>query len=345
MIRVLVLCVICVVLSSMLAGCGGDRPVLCVYTWADYIKPELIQRFEKQHGCRLVLDFFDSNEVMFAKLKAGASGYDLIFPSSYMVNVMWQQGMIQPIDPAMIPNLRHVDRSYLRFTMDQEMHHSVPYMLSNSGIGFLKSRVMDFQPTWAMFDAGAYAGRVTLLNDMRETIGAALKWLGYSLNSTDPEEIAQARDAVIRWKKNIAKFESEQYKNGLVSAEFLMVHGYNGDVMQVMEENDDIAYAIPVEGTSIASDDMVIPKDARNPALAHAFVNFLHDPEVAAENTAFVAFLCPNSGCYELLDPEILEDPAVFVPADLLQKCEVIRDLGEDNALYVAAWDAIKAAG
>ncbi|MBN1423156.1 spermidine/putrescine ABC transporter substrate-binding protein [Candidatus Fermentibacteria bacterium] len=344
MIRACALSTFGMLLAGVLAGCGSDRPILHVYTWADYIKPELIQRFEREHECRVVLDFFDSNEVMFAKLKAGASGYDLIFPSSYMVHVMWEQGMIRPVEAARIPNLRQIDRSYLRFTMDPEMHHSVPYMLSNSGIGYLKSRVVDFQPSWAMFDLPAYSGRMTLLNDMRETMGAALKWLSYSLNTTDPEEIAQARDVVIRWKKNIAKFESEQYKNGLVSAEFLLVHGYNGDILQVIEENDDIAYSIPVEGTSIASDDMVIPKDARNPDLAHAFMNFLHDPEVAAENTEFVAFLCPNMGSYERLDRQILEDPAVFLQPDLLEKCEVIKDLGEDNSLYVAAWDAIKAA-
>ncbi|MCU0612041.1 MAG: spermidine/putrescine ABC transporter substrate-binding protein, partial [Candidatus Eisenbacteria bacterium] len=327
-----------------LAGCGGGTPTLHIYTWADYIKPELIQRFEREHKCRLVLDFFDSNEVMFAKLKAGATGYDVIFPSSYMVQVMWQQGMIQPLDAGKIPNSRHVDRSYLRFTMDPEMHHSVPYMFSNSGIGYLRSRIPHFEPTWAMFDSTAYAGRITLLNDMRETIGAGLKYLGYSLNTTNEEEIAQARDVVIGWKKNIAKFESEQYKNGLVSAEFLMVHGYNGDVMQVMEESDDIAYAIPREGTSIASDDMVLPKDAKNVELAHAFINFLHDPGVAAENTAFVAFLCPNTGSYEKLDPETREDPTVFLPPEVLEKCEVIRDLGVSNEVYVAAWDAIKAA-
>jgi len=328
----------------VLAGCNGGPPTLHVYTWADYIKPELIQRFEKEHNCRLVLDFFDSNEVMFAKLKAGAAGYDIIFPSSYMVQVMWQQGMIQPIDQSKIPNLQYVDRTYLRFTMDPEMHHSVPYMLSNSGIGYLKSRVAGFEPTWAMFDSTAYAGRMTLLNDMREVIGAGLKYLGYSLNTTNPEEIAQARDVVIGWKKHIAKFESEQYKNGLLSAEFLLVHGYNGDVMQVMEENEDIAYAIPREGTSVASDDMVIPKDAKNVGLAHSFINFIHDPKVAAENTAFVAFLCPNTASYASLDPEVLEDPAVFLPPDVLARCEVIRDLGADNDLYIAAWDAIKAA-
>ncbi len=331
-------------LVQILLACGGGKPTLHVYTWADYVKPELIRRFEREHRCRVVLDFFDSNEVMFAKLKAGATGYDVIFPSSYMVEVMWRQGMLQPIDHEKLPNLRYIDPTYLRLTMDPDMHHSVPYMLSNSGTGYRKSRVRAFEPTWAMFDSSLYAGRMTLLNDMRETIGAALKFLGYSLNTTNPEEIAQARDVVIRWKKNIAKFESEQYKNGLVSAEFVLVHGYNGDIMQVMAENEDIAFVIPREGTSIASDDMVIPRDAKNVDLAYAFINFLHDPQVAAENTSFVSFLCPNTGSYPLLSPSVRENPAIFPPTEVWEKCEVIRDLGPMNQLYVAAWDAIKAA-
>ncbi|MBU0676687.1 MAG: spermidine/putrescine ABC transporter substrate-binding protein [Verrucomicrobia bacterium] len=328
----------------MLAGCGEKKPVLHVYNWSDYIKPELVQRFEQESGCRVMMDYYDSNEAMYAKLKAGASGYDLLFPSSYMVNIMDEQGMLQPIDKAKIPNIANIDRKYLKFTMDPEMNHSVPYMISNSGIGYLGERVPDFEPTWAMFDREEYRGRMTLLNDMRETVGAALKLLGYSLNTTDEAQLAEARDVVIRWKKNIAKFESDQYKNGLVSAEFVLCHGYNGDVYQTMEENEDIGYDIPREGTSIASDDMAIPANATQVDLAHAFINFIHDPEVAAENTEYVYFLCPNTASYELLSDEIKEDPAIFMPDELIEKSEVILDLGEENAKYIKVWDEIKAA-
>jgi spermidine/putrescine transport system substrate-binding protein len=334
-----------VVLIAFACGCGRARvPVLHVYIWSDYIKQDLVQRFEKDHRCKVVMDFYDSNEAMYAKIKAGAGGYDMVFPSSYMVSIMNQQGMLQPIDHTKAPNLRHIDPAYLKFTMDPAMQHSVPYMVGNTGIGYLKSRVPGMRASWGIFDDAGYAGRMTLLNDMRETVGAALKYLGFSLNTTNDTELAQARDVVIRWKKNIAKFESDQYKNGLASAEFLVCHGYNGDVMQVMEENKDIVYVVPEEGTSVASDDMVIMAGAREPDLAHAFINFLHDPEVAAENTEFVCYLCPNTASYQSLGPEILEDPSIMPPKELLDKCEVVRDLGEDNAKYTLVWDQIKSA-
>ena len=332
------------VLAVLLTGCGGGRPVLHIYNWADYIDEDLLRRFEAEQGCRVVMDTFDSNEAMYAKLKAGATGYDLIFPSSYMVNIMHEQGMLQPVQHDKIPNLKHLDRAYLKFTMDPELHHSVPYMISNTGLGYLASRVNVFEPTWAMLERSDLAGRITLLNDMRETIGAALKYLGHGINSTNEAEIAEAADVVIGWKKNIAKFDSEQYKNGLASAEFLVVHGYSGDILQAMEENEDVAYVVPEEGTSIASDDMVIPKDAKNAELAHAFINFIHEPEVAAQNMEFVWYLCPNTAAYELLNEEMREDPAMFLPADVVAKSEVILDLGEQNALYSRAWDRVKAA-
>jgi spermidine/putrescine transport system substrate-binding protein len=179
---------------------------------------------------------------------------------------------------------------------------------------------------------------------MRETIGAALKSLGYSLNSTDEGQLAQARDVVIRWKRNAAKFENEQYKSGVASGEFLLVHGYSGDILQVERENDDVAFLIPEEGTSIACDELVIPKAAREVALAHAWINFLHDPDVAAENTRFLSYLCPNRAAYEKLGDEIRKNPAIFLDPKIRARSEVVRDLGPDNAKYVRVWDAIKAA-
>ena len=326
-----------------LAGCGRkERPVLHVYTWADYVKPELVQRFEKEHGCQVVIDTFDSNEAMYAKLKAGATGYDLLFPSSYMVKLLHDQGMIQDLDRGKLPNLAHVDPDYLEVALDPQMRHSVPYMLTYTGIAYLKGRVADPVASWAMFDRTDLGGRATMLNDMRETIGAALKSLGHSLNSTNEKELEEAKQVVLRWRKNLAKFENEQYKSGIASAEFLLVHGYSGDILQARDENEDIVFVLPKEGFSISCDDMVIPKSAKRADLAHAFINFLHDPAVAAENSEFISYLCPNKDCYDKLPAEMREDPAVFPPAEIRGKGEVIADLGEEQAKYVKIWDQIK---
>jgi len=330
--------------AGFLAHCGTSAPVLHIYTWADYFKPALVARFEKENGCRVIIDTYDSNETMYAKIKAGASGYDLLTPTSYMVSLMNSQGMVQKLDHALLPNLVHVDPEYLRLAIDKTMDHSVPYMIVNTVIAYLGSRVKDFEPSWAMFDRSDLKGRMTMLNDMRETIGAGLKYLGYSINTTNEAELAEAKEVVVRWKKNIAKYENEQYKTGVASGEFLLVQGYSGDILQVQQENPDVRFAVPREGTSISVDDLVIPEGAREVGLAHSFINFLHDPGVAAENTAFLKYLCPNMDAYGLLSDDLRKNPGIFMDAGVRAKSEIIADLGESLALYIRIWDEIKAA-
>lgn len=330
--------------AAVLIGCSSKPPELNVYTWADYISPDKIALFEQEFNCRVVIDTFDSNESMYAKLKAGATGYDILVPSSYMIKTMAGQGMLEKIDKSKIPNLQNIDPDHLAIAMDKEMEYSVPYMTGGTGLGYLGSRVSEFAPSWAMFDREDLKGRTTLLNDMRETIGAALKYLGYSLNTTNAQELAEARDIVIRWKRNIAKFENEQYKSGLASEEFVLVQGYSGDIAQIMADNPDITFAVPQEGTSIFCDDFAIPKGAKDLDLAHAFINFFHRPDVAAANIEFVYYLCPNKPAYDLLSEEIRNDPVVFIDPAAKAKSEIIDDVGESLALYTKMWDEIKAA-
>jgi spermidine/putrescine transport system substrate-binding protein len=327
-----------------LAGCGKSRPVLSVYTWSDYIKPELVRRFERENDCRVVIDTFESNEAMYAKLKAGATGYDVLTPTSYMVSLMFDQDMLLRLDRTRLPNISHVDPDFLKITVDKTMDHSVPYMLVWSGIAYLAGRVKDVRLSWGMFDRTDLKGRMTMFNDMRESIGAALKFLGHSINTRDEKELREAEAVLLRWKKNLAKFDNEQYKLGLASGEFLLVHAWNGDVFQVRKENPDVRFFIPDEGTIISCDDLVIPKSSRQVALAHAFINFLHDPKVAAENTNFIYYLCPNKDAYPLLAPEIRGNPGIFVKAEVIARSEIIANLGDVNALYIKVWDRVKAA-
>jgi len=328
----------------LLSGCGNRKPVLHVYNWADYMDPELIAQFEEEFGVRVRVDTFDSNEAMYAKLRAGASGYDLLFPSSYMVSVMAKQDMLQPLDHSLLPNRQHLDPAFARFSEDPGNVYSIPYMVSYTGIAYRKDLVESVPASWKVFEQEALAGRMTMLNDMRETIGAALMFLGYRINSTDQAELEAARDVVIGWKRNLAKFENEQYKTGLAAGEFFVVHGYSGDILQVAEDSEDIVFFLPAEGFSIARDDMCIPVDAGQPALAHAFINFLHRPDIAARNMEWVAYLCPNQAAYALVDEELRQNPAVFLPPEMTDQAEVMIDLGEDIARYTSIWDQIKAA-
>lgn len=315
---------------------------LHVYTWADYISPEVVEKFESQHRCRVVIDTFDSNESMFAKLKTGAQGYDLLFPTSYMIQVMQAEGMLAPLNAAALPNLRHVDPAILEKTADKAMNHSVPYTVGYAIAAVRKDKAASLPASWAAFDHAPLAGRMTLLDDMRETIGAALLSLGHSVNTRDEAHLAAAQDVLLRWKKNIAKFDNEGYKAGLDSGEFLLVHGYSGDLFQVMQENSKVALLIPQEGVTMTCDEMVIPKTAPQSALAHAFINFLLDPEVAAENMEWMGYLCPNPEALKKVSPEFLQNPAITIPDAIKAKSEIIQDLGSDLAKYTKVWDAIK---
>ena len=330
-------------LSLLAAGCAEKKTVLHVYTWSDYVKPELVERFERENNCKVVVDTYDSNEAMYAKLKAGATGYDLLFPSSYMVKIMQDQGMLHKLDLSLIPNRANVDPAYMNLAFDREMDHSVPYTVTIVCLGYLGSKVQNFEPSWAMLDREDLKGRMTMLNDYRETIGVALKFLGYSMNTLDDAELAAAKEVVMRWKKNLAKFENEQYKTGLASGEFLLTHGYSGDLMLVQSENPDIQIAVPREGSALTFDDMVVPSSAVQVELAHKFINFILEPEVAAQLTEYIYFLCPNLPSYDLLDPEIRADPILFPPPEVVEKLEMIDDLGADNAKYTKIWDEIKA--
>jgi|APTNR8051073442_1049403.scaffolds.fasta_scaffold00973_13 spermidine/putrescine transport system substrate-binding protein len=330
--------------AAFLPLCGFAADTLHVYTWADYVSPDVVEAFEDEHDCKVVIDTFDSNESMYARIKAGAAGYDLIFPTSYMVKVMQAEGILRDLDHAALPNLKNIDPDVLTKVHDAKMTVSVPYTVGYAVIAVRKDRIKDAEASWTMFDRTDLGRRSTLFDDMRETVGAALKSLGYSLNSRDEKQLAEARDVVIRWKKNIAKFDNEGYKAGLDSGEFLLVHGYSGDLFQVTEENDRVEILVPKEGVTIGCDEMVIPKNAPQPALALKFINYLLDAEVAAKNMQWMGYLCPNTEALKRVSADFLENPAVTVPEEIKARCEVIDDLGPDLAKWTKVWDEIKAA-
>jgi len=329
-------------LALTVVTCCQAQEKLHLYTWADYVSPEVVAKFESAHLCKVVVDIFDSNESMYAKVRAGAAGYDVIVPSSYMVSLMEQQGILLPLDAAKLPNRVNISASVLEKVDDKTMRHSVPYATSYGVLAYRKDRLKDAQATWAMLERPDLKRKACVLNDMRETLGAALKFLGHSINTRDEKQIAAAGDVVIRWKKNIAKFDNEQYKSAIDSGEFVLVHGYSGDLFQVVSENDQVGILFPKEGAVMACDEMVIPKSARQPALAHAWINFLLDPAIAAENMEWMGYLCPNTEALKKVSPEFLQNPALKVPDEVQARSEVIQDIGEDLAKYTKVWDAVK---
>jgi spermidine/putrescine transport system substrate-binding protein len=345
MLKKMGLCIFSVVLAACFFGCWRSKTVLHLYCWADYVSPDLIKAFEAEHNCRVVYDTFDSNEQMYAKLKAGATGYDVIVPSHYIVELMVKDKMLLELDKAQLPNLRQLDEQVVEMMPDSDCTYSVPYMMSYTGLGFNKLKVKDFRPSWTMLERADLKGRMTLLDDAAEVIGAALLVQGQDPNSTDYDVLEEARKLIMKWRVNAAKFENEQYKNGLASGEFFLVMGYSGDVMQAIDENpDELGFVIPEEGTMLSCDVMVVSAQAKNPALAHQFINFLHDPKNAAENTEYCFYRCPNKGAYPLLSEEIKNNKAVFVDDKVLEKSVfTLEPEGEGKLRRNAVWSKIKA--
>lgn len=332
------------VAATAMSGCKSSAAPqkLTVFTWADYLSAKAKASFEAAHHCTVVIDTFDSNEAMLAKLESGATGYDVLVPSSYAVQALQRKNLIQSLDHTKLPNLTHLDNEYLTKAADPAMKVSVPYLMAPTCLAYLAAKVPNPITSWAILERTDFRGRVTLLDDMREVLGAALKSLGLSLNSSVPAELESARTVVLRWKANLAKFENEQYKTGLASGEFYLVQGYAGDLLQAQEENADIRIFIPQEGTSFPCDDLCLTRDTRNLDLAHAFINHLCDPAVAAENMETLGYRAPNKAAYPLLTEKFRNSPLLFPPPALFNKCEPIRDLGDQLPLWTAAWDRIK---
>jgi len=326
----------------LLTACGDQKRKLYVYTWSEMFDPDLIREFEQNCECRVILDTYDSNEMLYAKLKSGAGGYDLIVPTYYFEQLMVKQNMLEPIDLSKIPNIKYLDRSLLKPIDKTLLLYSVPFSISYTGIGFRKDRIARLEDTWCVFGDSRYRGRMTLLNDYRETLGIALLCLGFNPNTLNPEEIDRAADLVIEWKKNIAKFENEQYKNGIATAEFLIVQGYSSDILQVSRENPDVVFSFPKEGALVSFDQFAIPRGARNQDLAYAFINFIFEPRVSAENMKLISLRIPNQEAYQYLPKKMLESLALFPGEKIVSKLVPIEDLGEDVRLYQQAWEKVK---
>ena len=335
-----------------LAGCSKP-PELHIYTWCDYIAPDVLAEFEQANNCKVVIDTFDSNEAMYAKLMAGGTGYDLITPSSYQVAMMAREGMIEKIDHAKCPNVKkNFDKNFATQILDPEFTYNVPYAVTYTGFAYAKDKIpagADVD-SWTILANPALKGRISLLDDIREVIGAGLMANGFSVNSTNPVEIDTAVKTVLTWRQNIRKFDGESYKTEVPGGSTWLGHGYSTDVTQVIvgdEEagvpaRDDIGFALPKEGFSVAFDEFVIAKDAANKDLAYKFIDYIYDGDVAAKNMDYICGPNPVKPGIDKLDEEYRD--VIILPADVLKNGQVIRNL-DDAAmeLYNKAWDRIKA--
>jgi spermidine/putrescine-binding protein len=315
---------------------------LVLYNWTEYIDPELIDKFRDEFGVDVIEDFYPSNEEMLARVQSGGSGFDVVVPSDYMVGIMIDQNLLLQLDQDAIPNAENVAEDFTEPPFDPELAFSMPYQWGTTGIGLsLADTNDDPEATWGwIFDPEMGAdldGRISMLDDPREAMAAALSYLGYSINSTNEEEIREAADLIAQTTDRLAAFDSDQYEDLLISGETAVAHGYSGDFFLNFDENDawdDFVYLIPQEGAVRWVDTMAVLADAPHPCTAHAFINFILDARNGAQLTNWNFYGSPNAAAEEFIDAEILEDPAIYPPEDVLEQLQFIEDTGDTETMY-----------
>ncbi|MGB7444739.1 MAG: spermidine/putrescine ABC transporter substrate-binding protein [Coleofasciculaceae cyanobacterium] len=337
-----------------LSGCGwtlanvkptassqGSTDELYIYTWSGYTDQDLLRRFTKETGIRAIADVFDSNEAMLARLQASGGGsYSIIYPSDYMVIKMRELGLLIEIDKTRLNNL---DRLFSRFQnpqYDPENQHSIPVSWGTTGLIYntkkLQPKPEDWEYLWNYQDK--LSRRMTLVNDVREVMGASLKMLGYSYNSQNTEHIKQAYEKLLSLKPDLASFTSDAWRPQILSGDLMIAMCYSSDANEVTEENSDLEYVLPQSGSSLWTDTLVIPRTAPNLEGAYAWMNFMLQPDVAAQICERLSFATPNKEAYQLLPPELKNNKTLFPPESALERCENLLPLGEFEEVYDRYW-------
>lgn len=327
---------------------SAEEKELNFYNWDTYIGEDTLSNFQEATGITPRMDLFADNDELFAKLKDGNPGYDVIVPTNDYVERMIVAGMLEQLDHDKIPNFSNVAPAFQDGIFDPGRKFSMPYMWGTIALGYRISEVENGEaPTsWkTMYDSDQYAGRLSLLGDAQNVIGHALMYLGYSFNSVDPAENKQAEELIIANKPNIKVFADDNGQDLLASGEVDLAQEWNGDILQVMEEDDDISLTVPQEGGLLWQDCLCVPTGAPHPENAHAFINFLLDAEEGKDIAEYIYYATPNQAAKDLADPEYAENPAIFPSDEVLAKCEPAIFLGaEGTRLRDEAWTRINAA-
>ncbi|MCL2066864.1 MAG: extracellular solute-binding protein [Treponema sp.] len=327
-----------IIIACLVFLCGCKEK-LYIYNWAYYTPESVIEKFEKEFDVSVKYDEFNSNEEMYAKLKAGGKGYDIVFPTGDFVSIMINQDMFEKIDKSLVPNIVHIDPLVLeRTTYDPEMEYSVPYYFGAAGVVVNTSKVPVFEESWSIFARDDLRNRMTMLDDMREVMGAALSFLGYSVNSKDTTHLLAAQNLINNsWKPNLVKFDAESFGKGYANGDFWVVHGYPENVFEEIFDNPalirDTYFYIPKEGGSSYIDSMCILKGSKKVELAHKFINFIHRPEIYAEFADEWGFPATVN-----VPARLLKTGESWYTYEELLDTELKEDLGPDLDVYNNIW-------
>jgi putrescine transport system substrate-binding protein len=323
---------------------GAQGQIVNVYNWSDYIEPTVIEDFSKETGIKVRYDTFDSNDTLETKLLAGKSGYDVVVPTGFFLERQIKAGVFQKLDKSKLPNLVNMwpEIAQRLAVHDPGNLYAVNYMWGTTGIGYNVNKAREILGDNAKIDswdivfkpenlAKFKACGVYLLDSSDDILPAALKYLGFDPNSRNEGELRNAADLVSKARPSVRKFHSSEYLNALASGEICFAVGFSGDVKQAQKRaaeaknGVEIAYAIPKEGAQLWFDNLAIPKDAKNVAAAHAFIDYLQKPEVAAKNSNLVSYANGNLASQKLIDKEVLDDPTIYPDAATMSRLYTIK--------------------
>ncbi|OLT59327.1 ABC transporter substrate-binding protein [Moorena bouillonii] len=337
-----------------LSGCGwtlgevrptttspGDRNKLFIYTWTNYTDDELLDRFTEITGIKAVVDVFDSNEAMLARLQASGGGaYSIIYPSDYMVRKMVELDLLVKLDFERIIGINRLFSKFLNPIYDPNNLHSIPLSWGTTGLIYNSKKLSKVPEDWSYLwqYKDKLSRRMTLLNDVREVMGATLKMLGYSYNSTNPQEIKKAYEMLVELKPSIASFSSDAWRSQILSGDLWLAMCYSSDAVEIMAENPDLQYVLPKSGSSLWIDTLAIPKTAPNLEGAYAWINFMLEADVAAQICERLSFATPNQKAFKLLSRDIQEDQSLFPEQSALERCEGLAPVDEVSEVYDRYW-------
>ena len=317
---------------------GPMETELRIYNWSDYIDEATIPAFEKEFKVKVTYDTYESNEELIAKLQAGAAGYDLVVPSGYAIEVLRALDLIQPLNPKYLSNLLDIAPQFRKVKADPDDAYTVPWQWGMTGIAYRKDKVKAPPDSWGVFHDPQYKGKMTMMDDMRDVIGAWLRFNGKSVNSSNAEELAAAKEQALKAKALIESFVSAPVKGQLVAGDVWIAQLWNGDTMQAKVEQPEIDWVLPKEGGVIWCDALCIPKGAPHPRAAHAFLDFILRPEIGAAIATHTGYGSPNAAATAKMAL-----PVPYPTPEQMKLLEFQADLGASSQAWDQIWTEIKA--
>lgn len=315
-----------VVIMERRSGLVSEK--LVIYNWGDYIDPDLLTQFTKETGIEVQYETFDSNEAMYTKIQQGGTVYDIAIPSDYTIDKMIKENLLLKLDKSKISGLEHIGDAFLHHSFDPKNDYSIPYFWGTVGIVYNKSQLKTYPQSWQDLWKPEYQNQIMLVDGAREVMGFGLNSLGYSLNTKNNQELNQAAERLTDLTSNIKAIVGDEMKGYLIQGEAPIGVTFSGEASEMLDKNDDLVYLVPQEGSNLWFDNMVIPKTARKIDEAHAFINFMLRPEIAAKNADYIGYATPNEAAKSLLPEETIKNEAFYPDENTLANLEVYNNLG-----------------